>query len=66
MGTTHIVQQLLYSLFPSIPMFDFDLILGLFLTFLGPNDLFLGSIWGSKTVLGSTYVVEQFSFSMIP
>ena len=47
-------------------MFDFDLILGLFLTFLDPNGIFLGSMWGSKTVLGSTHVVEQLSFSMIP
>ena len=66
LGSTHIVQPLLFSLFPSILMFDFDLILGLFLTFLGPNGLFLGSMWGSKTVLGSTHVVEQLSFSMIP
>ena len=43
-GSTHIVQQLIFSLFPSILMFDFDLILGLFLTFLGPNGLFLGSM----------------------
>ena len=28
--------------------------------------LFLGSMWGSKTVLGSTHVVERCSFSMIP
>ena len=33
LGSTHIVQQLLFSLFPSILAFDFDLILGLFLTF---------------------------------
>ena len=66
LGSTHIMQQLLFSLFPSILMFDFDLILGLFLTFLGPNGLFLGAMWGSKTVLGSTHVVEQLSFFMIP
>ena len=30
LGSTHIVQQLLFSLFPSILTFDFDLILGLF------------------------------------
>ena len=46
-GSTHIVQQLLFSLFISILMFDFDLVLGLFLTFLGPNGRFLGSMWGS-------------------
>ena len=38
--SAHIMQQLLFSLFPSILMFDFDLILGLFFTFLGPNGLF--------------------------
>ena len=44
----------------------FCLILGSFLTFWGPNGLFLGSGFGSKTVLGSTHVVEQLSFSMFP
>ena len=58
LGSTHIVQQLLFSLFPSILAFDFDLILVLFFTFWGPNGLFFGSMWGSKTVLGSTHVVE--------
>ena len=38
-------------MFPSILTFDFDLILGSFLTFLGPNGLFLGSVQGSKTFL---------------
>ena len=65
LGSTHIVQQLLFF-FSLILMFDFDLILGLFLTFLVPNGLYLGSMWGSKTFLGSTHVVEQLSFSMIP
>ena len=60
------MQQLLFSLFPSILIFDFDLILGLFLTFWGPNGPFSGSIWGSKTVLASAHVVEEISFSMIP
>ena len=36
LGSTHIVQQLLFSLFPSILTFDFDLILGSFLTFFWP------------------------------
>ena len=44
----------------------FGLILGSFLTFWGPNGLFLGLWKGAKTVLGSTHVVEQLSFSMIP
>ena len=54
------------SLFPLNLTFDFDLIWGLFLTFWHPDGLFLASIWGSKTVLGSTHVVEQCSFFMIP
>ena len=36
------------------------------MTFWGPNGLFLGLYKGSKTVLGSTHVVEQLSFSMFP
>ena len=32
-----------FNLFPSILTFDFDLVLGLFLTYLGSNWLFLGS-----------------------
>ena len=60
LGSTHIVQQLLFSLFPYILMFDFDLILGLFLTFWA----LMGYFWGSKTVLGSTHVVEQLSLCM--
>ena len=47
-------------------IFEFDLILGSFWTFWGPNDLLLDSMWGSKTVLRSTHVVEQLSVSIIP
>ena len=43
-------------------MFDFDLIFGLYLAFLDPNGLFLGS----KTVLGSIHVVRQLFYSMVP
>ena len=64
MGSTHIVEQLSFSIFPSILTFDFDLILGLFWIFWGPNGLFLGL--GLKTVFASTRVVEQLSFSMFP
>ena len=39
---------------------------GVVLTFWGTIGLFLGSMWGSKTVLGSTHVVEQLSFFMLP
>ena len=51
-------------MFPSILTFDFDLILGSFLTFWGPNGLYLGSGKGSNAVFGSTHVVEQLLFSM--
>ena len=64
MGSTHVVEQLSFCMFLSILIFDFDLILGLFFTFWGPNGLFLGSGNGPKTVLGSPHVVEQLSFSM--
>ena len=55
---THIVEQLLFSLFLLILTFDFDSILGSFLTFWGPNGLFLGVGVGLKNVLGPTHVVE--------
>ena len=42
LGSTHVVEQLSFSLFLSILTFDFDSILGSFLTFWGPNGLFLG------------------------
>ena len=41
LGSTHLVEQLSFSMFPSSLTFDFNLIVGLFLTFLGPNGLFL-------------------------
>ena len=63
LGSTHVVKELLFSMFPSIQTFDFDLILGSFLSFWGPNGLFGGSGQGSKTVLGSTHVVERLLFS---
>ena len=53
-------------MFPSILTFDFDLLLGSFFIFWGPNGLFSGLGWGSTTVLGSTHVLEQFLFSMLP
>ena len=33
LGSAHIAEQLLFSMFPSILTFDFELIFGLFLTF---------------------------------
>ena len=65
-GSTHVVEQLSFSMLHSILTFYFDLILGSFFTFWGPNELFLGLGKGSNTVLGSTHVFEQLSFSMFP
>ena len=42
LGHTHVVEQLSFFMVPSILTFDFDLILGSFLTFWGANGLFLG------------------------
>ena len=61
-----LLYKLLYSLFPLARSFDFDLILGYFLTFWASNRLFLGFVYGSETALRSTHVVLQLSFSMIP
>ena len=36
------------------------------MTFWGPKGLFLGLGKGSSTVLGSTHVIEQFSFFLFP
>ena len=65
-GSIHVVEQLLFSMFSLIFTFDFDLILGSFFNFWGPNGLFLGVGKGPKTILGSTHVVKQLSFSMLP
>ena len=64
LGSAHVAEYFSFSLFLSILTFDFDLILGSFLTFGGPNGLFLGLGKDSNTFLGSKYVVEQLSFSM--
>jgi len=64
--STHIVEQLSFSLCLSILTFDFDLILGSFFYFLGPNGLFLGFGKGSINVLGSIHVVENLSFCIFP
>ena len=66
LGCINVVEQLSFSLFLSILTFDFDLILGSFLTFWGPNELILGLGKGSHIVLWSTHVVKQLSFSMVP
>ena len=66
MGYTHVVEQLSFSMIPLILTFEFDFILGSFLSFVGPNGLVWGVRVGSTNVLGSTHVVEQLSFSMLP
>ena len=40
--STNLVEQLLFSMLSSFVNFDFNSILGSFLTFLGPNVLILG------------------------
>jgi len=41
-GSIRVVEQLSFSMILLILIFDFDLILGSFFTFLGPNELFGG------------------------
>ena len=43
LGSTHVIEQLLFSIVPSILTFYFDFILGLFLAFLGPKWANFGS-----------------------
>ena len=56
LGSPHVVEQLSFSMLPSILTFDFDLILGSFLTFGGPNGPFWGLgmvqklFWGSPSI----------------
>ena len=42
LGSTHVAEQLLFSMFSSILTFDFYLFWGNFFSFGGPNGLFLG------------------------
>ena len=51
-------------MFPSILTLDFDLF-GVIFDFLGHNGIFVGLVWSSISVMGSTHVVEQLSFSII-
>ena len=68
LGSTHVVEQLSFSMLSSILTFYFCLIWGNFFSFEGPNGLFLGLGEGSTNVFGSTHVVEQFSnfFLILP
>ena len=42
-SSTHVAEQILFSMFPSIFTFNFDIILELYGFFFWPNGLFLGS-----------------------
>ena len=59
------MQQLLFSMFNLILIFEFDLILGSHLMFWGPDGLFLDSGLGSKIVFGSTHVAKQLLSSIV-
>ena len=46
LGSTNVVKQLLFTMIPSFLTFEFDLLLGLFLTFWGPNGIFFWAwVW---------------------
>ena len=46
LGSTHVVEQLSFFMFPSTLAFDFDLLLGSFLTF----GALIGYFWGCGRV----------------
>ena len=56
LGSTHVIEKLLFPIDPSILTFNFDLILRSFLAFLGPQHAFLGVGVGFKNYLGSPYI----------
>ena len=64
LGSTHVVVQLSFSMFPSNLAFDFDLMLGSFLTFWA----IMGYFWNlgivRKLFRGLLNVVVQLSFCM--
>ena len=65
-AATHIVQQLLFSCFPSILTFDFVLILGLFWIFGTQMVYFFWLWWFSKLFWGSLIKLQFFLFSLLP
>ena len=65
-GSTLLVQQLLFSLFPSILTFDFDLIWGLFCLFGAKNRLFRGLGSGSNCFWVYSYSATTFIFFLFP
>ena len=64
--STNVVEQLLFPTVPSILTFDFDLFLGSFLTFWGPNGLILVLGRVQKLFWIFTHAVEQLLFSTVP
>ena len=65
LGSTHIVQQLLFSTLPSILTFVL-LNLGVVLSFLGPTWLFFGPRCFSKSILEYKHKGEKILFSVLP
>ena len=53
-------EQLLFSMYPSMLTFDFDLALESFLTVCGPNGLFLGLGFPNGLFLGWSRVRQLF------
>ena len=64
-GSTHLVEQLLFSYVPLSLTFDFDLILGSFLNFIWVLMDYFGVGVGLKKCFVSTDVVEQLLFSIV-
>ena len=61
-GLLMLLSNFHFLRFLQFGLLEFDLILGLFLTFWSPNGLLLGLGYGSKSFLGSNHVVEQLLF----
>ena len=51
LGSTHVLEQLLFSMFSSILTFDFDIIFESLFTLWGPNGLYVGVKVGSEIFL---------------
>ena len=65
-GLLMLLSNFHFLRFLQFGLLEFDLILGLFLSFWSPNGLLLGLGYGSKSFLGSNHVVEQLLFSILP
>ena len=63
LGSTYVVQQLSFSMFPLILTFEFDLIFRSFWLFGALMGYFFEDLDGVKKL---SYIVEQISFSMFP